>query len=303
MFEEKRYRWLSRRLSYFDLATPDDEPLLDESTLVRQLEREGSASDRFLDVYSRRGLEKAFRTYGVWQRLEAKGFQPYLQIAEHDRWHMLRILNAPAAERLVEIVVKRTSLKFRPWDAEAPITADLIVLEWMLMQHPRAYFRPERPPLPGQRYPGLGLGRRALALLEIMAMRVGADGLLTFPEYMHNAVIYDRRFKFVDPQREGELHALERDLRHLSLAGQSWAVEWEAVVDVRTGLPYRWRPAEMVFPVSGLLRRHRRSSTFRRRAYEAERTHRFRLDEPRFAPKFRQLRRELTDVPREPEYD
>lgn len=57
----------------------------------------------------------------------------------------------------------------------------------MQMHNPRS--KDPRPLLPGQRFPGLGLGRKVGQVMEDMALDSKVtDGLLNFPFYWHLAV-------------------------------------------------------------------------------------------------------------------
>jgi hypothetical protein len=57
--------------------------------------------------------------------------------------------------------------------------------------------------LPGQKYPGLGVGYEFHKMLITLAEEAGRDGLMDVPEHFHNAVMYhEGGFHFVSPQHE-----------------------------------------------------------------------------------------------------
>lgn len=59
-------------------------------------------------------------------------------------------------------------------------------IAWMQMHDPTS--KDTRPLLPGQRFPGLGLGRKVAQVMESMASESKVtDGLLNFPFHWHNA--------------------------------------------------------------------------------------------------------------------
>ncbi|KAL8281136.1 hypothetical protein RQP46_006494 [Phenoliferia psychrophenolica] len=67
---------------------------------------------------------------------------------------------------------------------------DVSELAWMQMHDPFA--TTTRPLLPGQRFPGLGLGRQIGKIMEGMAEHSKVtDALLNFPFHYHNAVAYE----------------------------------------------------------------------------------------------------------------
>lgn len=287
---EKRLRWISRSLSHFVLhAVDDDELPLNTAVIERELQGEVSPT-LFLDFYSRSGMELALREYGLWSRLEARGHQLELEFAREGPWrHVFRLRDRglPSDENLlVELCARFLTLVGHEggvWPATLD-RAEALAIEWLMMQNPRATFTPLRPPLPGQAYPGLGIGRDVMGLLEIMAERLGREALIAVPQHYHNGFLYDRRFRFVDPAREGELHALERDLAGLDLATASWAVELGLVDDLERGDVFRWRPEEMLRPLTPRLSTWFESEEWRNQRRAAFLARRFRVRSEGLAP-------------------
>jgi hypothetical protein len=153
-------------------------------------------------------------------------------------------------------------------------------MNWLTLQDPDRPFPADRPRLPGQDHPGLGLVRAVYERLLAWAEDWGKDGLLNFPEYFHNAVIYAPAFRFISPGREGRFRALRRDLAPLAMADASWAVEEGRVREEPEGTVVSWEPAEMVAAISHDVRRYLESADYERTAAEvAERT-RFRVSQP-----------------------
>ncbi len=108
---------------------------------------------------------------------------------------------------------------------EAMHESRMLRIEWLAFQNPRGQFTPDRPRLPDQRYPGLGLGEKAVRLLAQFAHDHRCDGLLSFPDHYHNAVMYARRFVFFHAGRHGAHQGMMRDLRERSLAERSFAID------------------------------------------------------------------------------
>jgi hypothetical protein len=100
--------------------------------------------------------------------------------------------------------------------------------------------------LPGQSYPGLGLGRRLYRVLWRIARELGKDALSAYPMYYHNAVYYSEGFSYLEPRRQGELLALKRDLAHLPLHLASEEIRQGRV----SAGDAKWEPGEMMAPVS-----------------------------------------------------
>lgn len=290
LIAEKRMRRISRSLSHFILHGIDDDELPLDAAHIEQELVEKQSTGLFLDFYSASGLETALREYGLWARLEGRGHLPRVEIGKEGAWrHLFRLRDGrlpPGEDLLVELCARTVTLAGCPggiWPA-ALGTVDVLAIEWLLMQDPRRSFTPERPPLPGQVAPGLGLGREVMSLLEIMTDRLGREGLIAVPQHYHNGFLYDRRFRFIDPAREGELHALERDLEGLDLATASWAVELGLVHDLVSGEPYRWRAEEMIRPMTDRLREWFERENWRDARRGAFQARRFAVDHDRLPP-------------------
>lgn len=126
----------------------------------------------------------------------------------------------------------------------------LLTIRWLALQDPRGRFSRERPRLPGQRFPGLGLSKPVVLRLLHWARAWGKDGLVNAPEYYHNAVFYSAIFRFVSPARQGRFEALRRDLARLSVARASAAVDAGRVVASPGDTPVVWDPGEMLTPLT-----------------------------------------------------
>jgi hypothetical protein len=254
---EKRLRNISRRLTQFDLQRPDLETKeLTTLDIEQYLSGKSRVNDLFLNYYSRQGLLDALERYGTTERLRKRGFDPFLNLKSRDQQHRLKISDGKKGPILIEMVGRFASLKSRRTinGINSGDVVELLTIEWLLLQNPREHFNEKRPRLPGQLYPGLGIGREIMALLKIMTERLQQEGMMAFPEHYHNGMLYDRELLFFSPEREGELKALERDLQDLSLAQASWAIETGLVIDNETGNPYKWRGEEMIWPLSKRLK-------------------------------------------------
>lgn len=139
-----------------------------------------------------------------------------------------------------------------------------LVWDWVELRDPFGVFA--RPPLPGQSKPGLRLFQRFVKQMRDYVAETDAECLVAVPQYFHNAVFYCRSkefaFVFLDPARQGEFVAQQRDLllgKLSRLSDVSWAFE-RGQVEVQqisgqgpcessSWQPYLWRPAELVLPL------------------------------------------------------
>ncbi|HXU45903.1 MAG TPA: hypothetical protein VN783_10275, partial [Thermoanaerobaculia bacterium] len=228
---------------------------------------------RFLGYYSRSGLEIALERAGLLERLRARGFDhPSIELdvggAGGD---VARLFGDPhRRELLMEI---KAGIDRRSLPGEA-----VLKLEWLLLQDPRGGFSPERPGLPGQQHPGLGLLSEVMALLVAACDRLGLAGLTFVPSYFHLAAKGRRLLRFLEPEDEGLFRSLEAVLARLPLAEATRLVAEGHLRDTRTGQPFAWRPMTMILPVSETLAARFEDPDYEARAAAAAAAHSWRVE-------------------------
>jgi acetoin utilization deacetylase AcuC-like enzyme len=204
---------------------------------------------RFLDYYSPQGLELALERAGLLDRVRALGFA-------HPTTEM--DLNNPTGDtvRLYGDTQRRELLieaRARIDRGALPGLA-LLRVEWLLLQNPRAEFTADRPRLPGQSHPGLGMSQDIVALLILACDRLQLDGLVFVPAYYHSASQSRKWLRFLDPHDEGMFQALQEALHGLPLSEAARAVTEKRMVDATTGEPFVWHPMPMGLPVTDRFR-------------------------------------------------
>ncbi len=233
----------------------------------------GFRQSRLLGRLTLHEVELGLERTGFLERLRSLGFaHPTLRFElDNPAGHTVRIFSGPDERELL------SELRVR-LDRRALPEMTLLGLEWVLLQNPRAAFSDGRPPLPGQRHPGLGLLGDVVALLILLAERLELDGILFVPSHYHLAATSKRYLRFVDPADEAWYRAVERALAALPLAEATAALEQGRVVDRATGRPQAWRPRPMMLPVSDRLRRRIEGETYEAAVAAAARGLDFALD-------------------------
>lgn len=265
-FEEStllRYRRVARDIAPHELtgdAPADDWGLTaDDITPVMGGMRR---SRRLLGFYSGQGLELAMERAGVLDRLRNRGFEPSTEMElGNPAGDTVRVYGDRSRKELL------VEARLRIDRHEIPGAA-LLRIEWLLLQNPRESFTPSRPPLPGQKHPGLGMLSDIIALLVLACDRLQLDGLLFVPSHFHTAT-QGRSLRFADPADAALYAALVEATRGLSLAEASRAVAEGKVIDERTGRPFEWKPMPMVLPVTDRLREKVTGEEYERRMAEA----------------------------------
>ncbi|MCA9666880.1 MAG: histone deacetylase [Myxococcales bacterium] len=276
-----------RRMTTEELRALDKLPL-ETVDILAQLEG-APVSGRFLDFYTLEAIDEALERYELHNLLRERGFDPQIAIdtSENAR-HLLRVYDGPRRSRenlLIELAARRGRLELcelEHYDSELGKSCAALVIEWLLMQDPRASFSLERPQLPGQDHPGLGIGRWIIELLRLMAQRLDCAALTNHPQTYANAVLYGAVMRFVDPALEGRFRALERDLGHLPLVDAAWAVERGEVYELSPDEGVlRWSGEEQMLPTAGEVARYVDSDAYADAMRAAYQSTRFELRSPR----------------------
>jgi hypothetical protein len=250
----RRFRSVARSLRRVDLMRSSmdaafaltDEDLLDKN-----------AGRRFLDFYGDEGIMRALEAYGITRVLRQRGWEGFhLDVQARDERHTM-ILTAerpdgPGPERLFELVVRRDRLRMSPDPPREALEEafEVLTVDWLSLRDPSRAFTETRRRLPGQDAPGSRLGEAVVEMLFQTLERLDLDGLLTVPEYFHNAVLYDREMPYVNPEDRGRLRALEEllfDAEGLDLCQAAWAVHWGHVLDAEDR-SLVWKGQPMLHP-------------------------------------------------------
>lgn len=216
---------------------------------------------------------------GALPRLRDRGYEEVvLRTSCEDGEHRLRIRPRGQRTSLVDLRLAETTLPVLEPVARRAGLEVLSVLRnsWLSLQDPRAAFTLDKPRLPGQRWPGLGLARAFYVLMSRWAQAWAKDAVLATPEYFHNAVFYSSAFRFLSSGEQGRFEALRCCLQALPVAAASALVAAGRVHDLATDQPLAWRPGPMVAPLGEELRQVLEGDAYRDRAREAREKARFR---------------------------
>jgi len=153
----------------------------------------------------------------------------------------------------------------------------MLYLQWLTLQNPLLRFSPQRPPLPGQAYPGLKIGRKIVDVFKYLA-RIGQhDGILAYPCYFHNALLFSRAFLFLRPEKRGEVLAIRKSFRKLPFIQLSWIIHLNCLKTAE-GKTYEWKAEEQVHPMNPLLKEQCESNEYKAKVKETQRALEFRID-------------------------
>jgi len=264
------------------LIVPGDSFTLSETELFSQLPQ-ALGPRLFLDHFTLDEMEVRLESSGFRAALCKRGvLKPRVEI----QWvepgeHRLLIYDDGGREpvKMVELRLVQSRLEVPALPGHPPISSyfEMLVINWAMLQNPRTVFSAERPRLPGQEHPGLGLGRKCHEFLVNLARELQRDGLINHPQYFHNAIFYLDEYFFVDPLRQGELLAMARDLSRYPVAVSSPAIAEGKLVDETRRISIEWRPGAMVCPVEERLKSYFESREYREAVQRAKASHSYDL--------------------------
>jgi acetoin utilization deacetylase AcuC-like enzyme len=197
---------------------------------------------RFLRHYTRQGIEYALNRYGLLDAIHRMGFEGLAVEIRATHWpHVVRVTAEVAGRR--EILLEE-ALSFRE-----VLGLRTVFVDWLTLRDPRVPFPPDRPRLPGQEAPGLGMASDAMVLLREVARRLDLDAVSMVPSHYHVAWMVRNVFRFADPELQGRFRALSHHLRGLPLHRASELLDGPGV-PAEYGDNLRWIPEIMLYPLS-----------------------------------------------------
>ena len=211
-----------------------------------------------LNRYDAATLRAMFAEAGTLALLERKGFddlEVVIDCAGRALPHTLLLGRKHGVRHVLldailgEAVVGTEFFARRGCAIERPV--ELLVVYWLREEDPTATFAADRPALPLQHHPGLGVLRSAFRVAVQIASELGKDGVASCPKFFHDAVIFfrSRLFLFLDGEEQGRFEALHRDLRSLALGDASLAI-LTGCVRGTDGAVAQWTPSFLVCPLS-----------------------------------------------------
>ena len=229
---------------------------------------------RFLGALTHHAVELQLERVEILPRLRRVGFRrPAISLESGAGGDTLKVFgDASRSETLIELRVRRSR--------SAVPGCEILMVEWLLLQNPRARFPATRAKLPGQEHPGLGMLREVIVWLIVLAERLALDGVGYVPAKYHVAAVAHSRFRFRDAERQGRFDALAAALDGLELATATRAIEEGHVVDAQTGAPIAWDPGPMVLAVSAQLRERLEGPAYEASRASARAQASFRVVEP-----------------------
>jgi hypothetical protein len=152
-----------------------------------------------------------------------------------------------------------------------------LILDWLTLQNPLLDFSQEKSPLPGQKHPGLNLGKKVADIFVYLARLSRKDGVLAFPNFFHNALLFSRNFHFLNPEKLGEVLAIKASFPEVSFKKLAWIVYLDCMKD-KKGKKYEWKAEEQIFPLDKMLINYFDSKSYKEKVKESQEQLSFEID-------------------------
>jgi hypothetical protein len=236
MHVSPHFRRISEKLSLLELSQHD----ADDDVLT--------PAKAFVGTYDEVGLQHVLQAYALSPKLTAMGLDPlHIAITSDDPFHHALQLQLPDGVPVMDLRLHLCCTRLPGIKGAILGRIDVVVVEWLRMQNPHARFTAARPRLPGQTYPGTGLGRDVLQLLVLMCERIHRDAMITLPEHYHQNEMY-QRIGFMPLSPDDDVNRVRGCTSALSLAERAWACE-RGFVRRDDGSAFVHHPRELLLPI------------------------------------------------------
>ena len=204
---------------------------------------------KLFNYYTRGHIEFQMNKLGIYHKLRQKG--------HHDLWielfdrpgnqNMIRLKSQVNKKiyTLIESVVEIINYKIPKPDEKLR----LLNVEWLLAQNPLEPFTPQRPQLPGQDHPGLGIADEILSIFIEACNRFKLDGVIHCPSHYHVAVKAMKHFHYPDPQDDAIFAAIKSTLDKYSLKDASLIMANGLLIDTNQQV-ISINHKKLIYPVS-----------------------------------------------------
>ncbi|MFH1212811.1 MAG: hypothetical protein V1681_01875 [Candidatus Neomarinimicrobiota bacterium] len=280
----KEYIKIARRLTLADIQSGISDDEFDLGNIVTD-GRLAADSHFFLGVFSRRGLLNAVRAFELSNILDNMGLTDLSLDIDTSDAHMHRLFvytgESHPDNKICELVLKQGPLHFEEgllpnFPQRNP---NVLQIEWLLLQNPRQSFSAERPPLPGQSHPGLGIGDRLMEILIIMTRRVHLEGIVNKPRYFHTAFMFSKEFVFSNPLNQALMYSISKNLlAKYSFWTVAWAAHYNCIINKKDGLPLDWTSDYLILPFAKDLIKYFRSREYQQKVSQLMKKFDFEID-------------------------
>jgi hypothetical protein len=119
----------------------------------------------------------------------------------------------------------------------------MIYIDWLLTQN--IHFTEKKFLFPGQEFTGLNVFKELTQFIYFMYSKMNCYGVFNVPEYFHDAVLFMKNFKYVDPKKQGYFEALLSNFKKFSIRKISNLIQ-DNKIFFEDGTEFKWFHSEMM---------------------------------------------------------
>ena len=284
-----KYWWIAKRLQTEQLQRSSSAQYNFTARDLFELDIGKRGGTFFLGFYSEEGLKLALDKYGVYHILKQRGFDKIITVVDTTDPYKHRIALYQEKKKkenlIVDLVVRKYFFTLNlPYESKyngKNYTG--LAIDWLLIQDVNAKFTQDKPRLPGQNYPGLGLSSVVLELLLIVCWRLNLAGIINIPNHYHNAYLYSKIFYYLNPSAQAKFTALKRYFKQYPLNKISWGIEWNCVWDITENKPFEWFVNNQIVPMHKDLHKVIRSLRYKYQVRREINNYKFAFDEQKYS--------------------
>lgn len=276
-----------------ELSFLQEVPSLKEDIFSSLTEKKGTSL--FLGKYSLNQVAAVLKKRNFFKEARKRRLWPLEFDLDSSQYPLQRFRifckNKSLENMIVDLKIKEGAFRLKKTlPIEFPQSPhNFLILEWLTLQNPLSSFSEEKSALPGQKYPGLGLGKKVVDLFIYLARVTRTEGLLAFPAYFHNALLFMRYFHFISPEKTAEVQAIRKSFPDVKFKQLAWIVHLNCVRDSQ-GNVFEWKAEEQVYPLSRDLKDYFVSKKYQAIAREREKDLSFEIDWDCFKDKMNEVK-------------
>jgi len=293
---KKEFRKIARRLTLADLQFGFEDEKITMESILDDSGRIKADTRLFLGLFTEKGIKRVLDEFGITKVLERKGLKnlricidtsdPFLnklfiyfdgkKDCEHCICELVVKKDVTIPSRVLPIKLENNTLNF-------------LHIEWLLLQDPTKSFSPAKPALPGQRFPGLGLGDMLMELLILLGKRLSFDGISNKPAHFYTAYMFTRVFYFVNSKHQALIEAAKRQLLPKYTFFQlAWAFYYGCVINKKTYEIINWEPDWLILPLSKVVLKYFNSQQYKSKVKEHIKNFQLEIDMNKLSDKLKE---------------
>ncbi len=219
----------------FDLNLGD---ISTEFTSVRQ------GNQLFFGKFSIEEIKEFIGESGISKTLASRGYEETsIEVNVMSYLDNRIYIKNQRGEILVHMRLKMDDFYFRKINQ----SLNVVFIDWLLTQNINFGKSKHKGLFQGQEYPGLNLFKEITYFIKLLSEKIGAHGVFNIPEYFHDAVLFHKYFRFLEPSVEVEFLSLISSFTKKNLRNISEAIHNGRVVYKKTGEIYEWKHSEMIY--------------------------------------------------------